>query len=243
MTEALPPARRTRELLAHRHRRCGQVDMTVLVRDVLTGLREVSSPGERSLLLVHVMGWLEGDVAGQLAQAVASRLSPFELLNVGRAGLLTLAEAAKDLEPTWRDAVERLLAPALAARSAQTRHFMGDVLVCAEGTRQAVGRKVVRLKGKLREPSVLIVAAKEDAALTLDEWVVLLSHEAKLSGDAQLGRFAALARHGQVKVMSEEELPAPASHLRHALERAWAWIAAVAYDEEVPAARHHAHGH
>jgi len=239
--ESLQTAQRTREQLARRHRRRAQVDVAALVRDVLTALRVPGSPGERALLLVHVLGWLPPEPAGQLAQAVTSRLTPVELRHVGRAGLLALADAAAHLAPAWREAVLDLLAPALEARPADTRQLMGDVLVCAEGTRPGVARAVLRLRGKLREPSVLIVAATDDAAVTLDDWVSLLSAEAKLTGDAQLARFAALAQHGQVKVVSEQALPAPASRVAQGLAYAWAWVKALAYDEELPAPRRARH--
>ena len=238
--EPLQTARRTREALARKHRRRAQVDFGALVRDVLTALRASVSPGERALLVVHVLGWLEVEDGAQLAQVVATRLTPVELQRIGRAGLLSLTHAAAHLDPAWRETVQALLAPALAARPRATRKLVGEVLLCTEGVeRTDVARAVLHLRTQPASPSVLFVAAVDDESLTRDEWVSLLTHEARLTGDVQLSRYAALAQRGQVRLVAETALPAPTSVLLRLARRVRTWFENELYgDAAVPSRRH-----
>ncbi len=221
--------------LARTHRRGGLVDLTALVRDALARLRALSSPGERALLLVRLLPELPVDARSQVALAVATHLAPFELRRIGRAGLLALEAACAFLEPEWRESAQRLLAPALEARPRATRRVVGEALLCAEGLdRELVARAILGLRDRPCGGVVFVAATGEQ--LPLEAWSELLSAEARLGDDAQLARFAALARAGQCRLTAEKALEAPPPLLRRALGALAAWWEREAYGEAAPPA-------
>jgi hypothetical protein len=224
--------------LAARHLRRGLCDLSGLILDTLRHLRGCKSPAQRALLLVRLFPELPCDARGQLALALATRLRPEELNQISRAGLLALKDAAALVEPEWVATLEDLVAPALALRPAPT--VEGGVLLCADGVSAAIrARAAFFLKGRAASAGarVIHIASAADSAMSAEEAADLLAAEARLSDDATLAHFAAMAVVGRLDVLPEATLrPAPSRW-----QRAWAALVKSAkvqwYGEEPPPAR------
>lgn len=209
--------------LIQRHRRRTGCDLGGLTRDLLIALRRLHGLADRALLIVRLFSELEPTVHAHVAFAVATRLTPYELARVGRAGLLELKAACDEAGDASSSVAARAIARALPPTPVEAPKRSGGVLVYGEGVRREVLLRARRQRAHRLSAGVLFVASADDARLGASDWCLLLRREARLSGSARLERFAELATGGRRHLVSERELAPRPTFWRRLLGAVASW--------------------